>query len=60
MAKKLIKFLIIISICCLIVSVILTFIAFHLGEVSTIYTSIFNIVLHTINLYTLSLHYETF
>lgn len=57
--EKLIKALIIISICGLVLSVILAFIAFSEGNFSSAYHSIFNVVFNLINLYALKVLYKT-
>lgn len=59
MVKTLIKILAIITICCLVVSVILLFVAFGLGDVNSIYHNIFNIVHSAANFYVINLLYKT-
>lgn len=58
MIKTLIKILIIITICCLVVSVILVFVALNSGDVSSIGRSIFNIIHSIANFYVLNLLYK--
>lgn len=59
MVKTLIKILAIITICSLVISVILVFVAFDLGKVDSAYHSIFNIILNIINLSALIVLHKT-
>jgi hypothetical protein len=58
MSKTLIKILAIVTICCLVVSVILVFIAFDSGDISSVGHNIFNIIHNTVNFYVLNLLYK--
>lgn len=55
----LIKVLIVIGICGLVLSVILAFIAFSVGNLGSAYHSIFNVVFNFINLCALKVLYKT-
>lgn len=59
MIKTLIKILAIITICCLVVSVILVFVALSSGDVSSIYHNIFNVAHSIANFCILNLLYKT-
>lgn len=58
MIKTLIKILTIITICCLVLSVILVFVAFSSGNVSYIGRSIFNVIHSIANFCILNLLYN--